>query len=85
MGWWGENEGERYWLEATDREDIGADLRAPLTDNGGRTNWRYALFKQAKLGDVVFHYDGGLGANTSRSVIASLPFDQPIVWAARGS
>ena len=27
--WWDGQADERYWLEATDRTDIGADLRAP--------------------------------------------------------
>lgn len=85
MGWWGDIPDERYWLEATDRDDIGTDLRAPLSDSGGRTNWRYALFRDANPGDVVFHYDGNAAAITSRSVIAGPPFEQPITWAARGS
>jgi hypothetical protein len=36
--WWQDKPGERYWLEATDREDIGADLKAPDEDAGGRDN-----------------------------------------------
>jgi len=34
---------ERYRLEATDREDLGADLNAPLYDDSGKENWRYTL------------------------------------------
>lgn len=83
--WWKGDARERYWLEATDRKDIGTDLRAPMTDNSGVSNWRYALFRDAQLGDVVFHYDSRAGAITSRSVIAGPAFEQPIVWAARGS
>lgn len=85
MGWWTGDPQERYWLEATDRDDIGADLRAPLSDSGGNANWRYTLFREARLGDIVFHYHGKAGAITARSVIAGLPFEQPIVWSARGS
>ncbi len=85
MAWWSEDPQERYWLEATDREDIGTDLRAPLTDSGGRPNWRYTLFREARPGDIVFHYNGRAGAITSKSVIAGPPFEQAIVWAARGS
>ena len=43
--WWQSKAGERYWLEATDREDIGADLKAPDAEASGRDNWRYTLFR----------------------------------------
>jgi hypothetical protein len=33
--WWQNKPDERYWLEATDREDIGADLKAPDADASG--------------------------------------------------
>lgn len=83
--WWSDDPQERYWLESTDRADIGTDLRAPLADSSSRPNWRYVLFRKARLGDVVFHYDGNANAITGASVIAGPPFDQPIVWAARGN
>jgi hypothetical protein len=44
--WWQNKPSERYWLEATDREDIGADLKAPNADASGRGNWRYTLFRE---------------------------------------
>jgi hypothetical protein len=72
-------------LESTDREDIGADLRAPVTDEAGRDNWHYTLFREAKIGDVVFHYDKSRSAIVSMSRIAGPPIDAPIIWAARGS
>jgi hypothetical protein len=83
--WWEGHGGERYWLEATDRSDIGSDLRAPLTDSAGKPNWRYTLFREAKPGDLVFHYDGNANAITSVSVVDGPAFSRPIVWAARGS
>jgi hypothetical protein len=85
MFWWERKAEERYWLESTDRDDIGTDLRAPLTDGGGDDNWRYGLFREAKVGDLVFHYDKRAGAITSVSRVAGEPVDAPIVWAARGS
>ena len=33
--WWLNQADERYWLESTDREDLGADLNAPLYDDSG--------------------------------------------------
>ncbi|MGO8546121.1 hypothetical protein ACC732_15655 [Rhizobium ruizarguesonis] len=83
--WWSGVASERYWLEATDRNDIGGDLRAPVNDDGGTENWRYTLFQQAKLGDIVYHYDTNRDAIVARSIIAGHHRDEPIVWAARGT
>lgn len=83
--WWADRPDERFWLEATDREDIGTDLRAPLVDASGRDNWRYTLFQAARPGDIVFHYDAGKGAITAKSRVSGAPFAAPIKWAARGS
>src|SRR5262245_41443890 len=85
--WWSQQPGERYWLEATDREDIGADLRAPETDESGRDNWRYTLFKDAQVGDVVLHYDKHPSSRgiVGWSSVTGRPSIAPIAWAARGS
>lgn len=83
--WWDGIETERYWLEATDREDIGSDLRAPLLDGADMENWRYGLFRHARPSDVVFHYDKRIGAITSFSRISGEVYEAPIIWAARGS
>lgn len=86
LRWWDRDVRERYWLEATDRSDIGSDLRAPSADAGGSDNWRYTLFKQASVGDVVFHYDKGKTQGIlGWSVIAGPSEEHPIVWAARGN
>jgi hypothetical protein len=41
--WWEGNHYESYWMEITDREDLGADLHAPQLDGGaastGPTVW----------------------------------------------
>lgn len=35
--WWDSDSTERFWLEITDRPDLGVDLRAPQTrDNRSR-------------------------------------------------
>lgn len=85
MNWWDERVEERFWLESTDREDIGVDLRAPLADTNDKVNWRYDLFRFAKAGDTVFHYDKRASAIVSMSRIAGEAFEAPIIWAARGS
>lgn len=83
--WWDGRSAERFWLESTDRPDIGADLKAPLADDAARPNWRYGLFRSAAPGDIVFHYDKKIGAIASVSRIAGLAEEAPIVWAARGT
>lgn len=83
--WWEGRARERFWLESTDREDIGADLRAPDTDDSGEENWRYGLFRAAGVGDIVFHYNKRESAITAVSRIAGVAVNAPIVWAARGS
>jgi predicted RNA-binding protein with PUA-like domain len=85
--WWSHEPAERYWLEATDREDIGADLRAPETDERGQDNWRYSLFKDAQVGDIVLHYDKRPSSNgiVGWSLVSDRPFAAPMVWAARGT
>ena len=79
--WWVNDPAERFWLEATDRANIGADLKAPLYDASGRDNWRYSLLKQAQIGDIVLHYNKSLGVGgiIGWSRIAAPPPNAPIV------
>jgi predicted HNH restriction endonuclease len=81
--WWRETPTERFWLELTDRDDIGVDLRAPLLDDSGNDNWRYSLFRHARVGDIVLHYKKPALIGFSRIAGRSVPGD--ITWAARGS
>lgn len=85
--WWEPLANEFYWLESTDRDDIGADLKAPHFDDAGADNWRYSLFKEARIGDVVFHYDkkSQVQALVGYSRISGGAVDAPIVWGARGT
>ena len=39
--WWEASPVERYWCEITDRDDIGADLKCPQTDETGDEYWSY--------------------------------------------
>lgn len=85
MRWWNGEARERFWLEATDRSDIGIDLRAPYANVSGSDEWRYTLFREAEPGDVVFHYDTRAGAITTISRVSGREQPNPIVWAARGT
>jgi hypothetical protein len=55
--WWNSRSEETYWLEITDRPDVGADLKAPQTKDDGREFWGYSLIKEVEAGDVIFHFD----------------------------
>ncbi|MDQ2762602.1 MAG: hypothetical protein M3Y22_03665, partial [Pseudomonadota bacterium] len=83
--WWLSDPNERYWLELTDREDIGGELRAPVADGSGKDNWRYTLFKLTGVGDVVFHYDTSQDAIVGLSEVAGTPYEADLVWGARGT
>lgn len=54
--WWDGDAGERFWLEVTDRQDLGANLHAPQVDDAGREHWSYALVAEVEAGDVVLHW-----------------------------
>ena len=83
--WWQGIPSERYWLESTDRLDLGADLRAPELDESGRENWRYSLFKLSRPGDVVYHYHKPQDAIIAASRIQGEWKPRAIVWGARGT
>ncbi|MGN6132574.1 MAG: hypothetical protein ACTHOK_19760 [Nocardioidaceae bacterium] len=38
--WWAADPGQRFWMEMTDRDDLGADLFAPTTGGSGRPYWQ---------------------------------------------
>lgn len=83
--WWQTDASERFWLESTDRDDLGANLHAPVADDSGKENWRYTLLREIRPGDVIFHYHKTDRAIVGRSVAAAAAVDAPIVWAARGT
>jgi hypothetical protein len=37
--WWENDPKEHFWLEVTDRDDLGTDLNAPRVDETGRPRW----------------------------------------------
>lgn len=85
LKWWRGDVRERFWLEATDREDLGANLKAPIANIGGEEEWRYGLFRDAEPGDLVFHYDKRRGAITAVSTISGPERLGEVIWAARGT
>ena len=83
--WWQDRPRERYWLEVTDRPDIGVNLKAPKANETGKEFWGYSFLHEVAEGDVIFHYDKKVQAITSRSTATGKPWSDLITWAARGT
>ena len=71
---------ELFWLEITDRDDIGVDLHAPQRDARGATSPGYSLVWWVNPGDVVFHYDRNAPAIASWSRAVGQVEEAPVVW-----
>ena len=72
-------------MEITQREDIGADLKAPSAARGGVATASYDLMRLVHPGDVVVHYDSRQQAIVGVSVATSPAEPAPIYWVARGT
>jgi hypothetical protein len=86
--WWEGLPSERYWMEITDRDDVGSDLFAPQFDDGGRAHWSYNLVTEVRVGDVVLHWHKtlqGAPAMVGWSLVSGPPEHSEIVWQARGT
>lgn len=83
--WWDHESDENVWMEITQREDIGADLKAPSAARGGVATASYDLVRLVHPGDVVVHYDSGQRAIVGVSVAGSPAEPAPIYWVARGT
>jgi hypothetical protein len=78
--WWEHDPAERYWLEITDRPDIGVDLHAPQRDARENRSPGYSLLWWVQRGDVVFHYDRNRGAICAWSRAIGAVTEKPVVW-----
>jgi hypothetical protein len=86
--WWGTNSEERFWLEITDREDLGGDLHAPKRDQSGRETWSYELVRYVRDGDVVLHWwkqAGHQPAIVGYSRAVGSVSTSTITWQAHGT
>jgi hypothetical protein len=59
--WWTRNDRERFWMEITNRADVGANLWAPQVDVSGREHRSYSLAKHVRPGDLVLHWSKQAG------------------------
>lgn len=78
--WWASDDRQRFWLEITDRPDIGVDLHCPQRDAVGRHNPGYSLIWWVRTDDIVFHYEKDERAITAWSRVAGQVTEAPTVW-----
>jgi hypothetical protein len=78
--WWADDPRQRFWLEITDRPDIGVDLHCPQRDAVGQRNPGYSLIWWVQIGDLVFHYDKNEHAIAAWSRAAGCVTEAPTVW-----
>jgi hypothetical protein len=86
--WWAGDPSERFWMEITDRSDLGANLHAPQKDAGGNEYWSYDLVRYVKPGDIVFHWwkpPGEPPAIVAWSRAADEAAEDTIRWLAHGT
>jgi hypothetical protein len=83
--WWSDVGGEHYWLEITDRSDLGADLNAPEANELGNPQWSYDLIREAADGDVVFHFSKDAESIVGYSFVRDEPWRSEVVWGAKGA
>jgi hypothetical protein len=82
--WWDGRPAERFWLEITDRTDLGVDLKAPQAGDNGREVWSYSLVNDVEDDDVVFHYWKPEAAITAWSRAVGESWEEEIEWASHG-
>jgi hypothetical protein len=83
--WWEDQPEELYWLEVTDRNDLGIDLNAPQQRDDGQEYYGYSLIREIRNGDIVFHYHRDRRAIVAVSRAAGKAWADKVVWAAHGT
>jgi hypothetical protein len=78
--WWQDDPSEVFWLEITDRVDIGVDLHAPQRDASGARTPGYSLIWWVAPGDIVFHYDRNQRAIVSWSRAVGQVEEAAVIW-----
>jgi hypothetical protein len=78
--WWADDPRQRFWLEITDRPDIGVDLHCPQRDAAGNRTPGYSLIWSVQVNDLVFHYDRNAHAIAGWSRAAGQVTEAPTVW-----
>lgn len=82
--WW--NKSEVFWVEVTDRDDIGENIWAPKFDTSGKKRIpSYSLVAMVKPGDIIFHYSRPRRQYIGHSVAKGYFYDDYEMWGSQGS
>jgi hypothetical protein len=76
--WWQGSLEEKFWLESTDRPDLGRNLVAPISSHAGQK-----LVAFVEDGDIVFHYYQPTKSIVAFSVAKGYPRIDEIRWPDR--
>jgi len=76
--WWASDSDEKYWMESTDRKDLGVNLIAPISTNAGQK-----LVAFVEDGDIILHYYQPAKAIVAFSVAMGYPRESTIRWPDR--
>jgi hypothetical protein len=76
--WWSADPDEKYWIESTDRKDLGINLIAPISSNAGQK-----LVAFVEDGDIILHYFQPAKAIVAFSVAQGFPKESTIRWPDR--
>jgi hypothetical protein len=80
--WWSRDTRERYWMEITDRSDIGTDLHCPQRDIALRPSPGFSAIWFLREGDVVVHYNKNVKAIVAWSLVAGQVEAAPTLWTS---
>jgi hypothetical protein len=83
--WWKDDSDEVFWMEITDRTNLGEDLNAPRLADNGREFWSYSLIEEIDDGDVIFHYHKDDKAIVAWSRASGGSWNDTVTWGARGT
>jgi hypothetical protein len=78
--WWSADPRQCFWLEITDRRDIGVDLHCPQRGSDGKRSSGFSLIWWVNPGDIVFHYSLNRDAITSWSRAVGQVAEAPTIW-----
>lgn len=83
--WWQDDSAQQFWLEITDRGDLGDDLNAPQTREDGKEYYGYSLIREVAGGDTVFHYDKRRMAIVALSQASGDIREDQVTWGSHGA
>lgn len=85
--WWLDDPAQKYWMEITDRDDLGGELRAPQKADDGMMEWGYELVRHTRPGDVVLHWytKREPRALVGYSVVTGPVHEGMWAWASKGT